>query len=86
MEKQRLFYKAIKENNTKDLISILEDRTVNASFNANSPIYYAHDKNLTEIVDILWDQKSIKDSLLKDKPDLYRILIKKDIKEKISKF
>lgn len=61
----------------------------NAIFNGkkNKAIYIASlDKENIDIINILWEQESVKSTLFIDHPNLYQMLVKRDIKNKVNHF
>jgi hypothetical protein len=63
---------------------LLSDSRVNPSENCNLNIkLIQHD---AELVNLLWTNKKIKNTLKDDYPELYKTLIKQDIKNKIKEF
>ena len=70
-----------------DIIKLfIKDKRVNISENGNSAILFAYDEGFLDIVDLLWENIKVKNSLENDNYMIYKMLIKKDIKNKISEF
>ena len=65
---------------------LLSDKCLNPSLNDNYAIIVAYKKDHNEIVELLWQNKRVKDTLKKDNLDLYNKLITKDIQYKIEGF
>ena len=65
---------------------LLLDKRVNPADKFNSTIDYAYEKKYIELVDLLWSDIRVKQTLENHNSILYQILIKKDIKNKVSKF
>jgi hypothetical protein len=65
---------------------LLNDPRVDPSDSSNYAIKLAHHNSATETVELLWSDQRVKDTLKKDKIELYNQLMKEDIKNKISEF
>jgi hypothetical protein len=65
---------------------LLTDLRVNPSDGDNFAIVEAYNHNFPKTVQLLWSDKRIKDTLNSQKPELYEILKKQDIENKISDF
>jgi ankyrin repeat protein len=65
---------------------LLNDLRVNPANRINSTIEHAFNNKFNLIVNLLWKDKRVKDTLEKDNLRIYNSLIVKDIKNKVSKF
>ena len=82
-----VFYVSIKNNNIENIKFFLNNSRFNPATNRNNGIRIAADNELYNIVNLLWQNQRVKDTLKKDDIDLYNELIQKDkIKEKIEDF
>ena len=87
MNIQKQFNQAIKSNNIEDVKLLLNHSEVNPAYKDNWAIICAYYAKHTDIVNLLWQDQRIKDTLKNDDIDLYNELIKKDkIKEKVEVF
>jgi hypothetical protein len=96
MTKQNEFNQAILKDDIELAALLLKDSSVDPASDNNWAIIDAHTnlrwtrgKYITYVkktLDFLWNEKRVKDSLKNDNIELYNILIKKDIKNKIGKF
>jgi thiamine biosynthesis protein ThiC len=65
---------------------MLKQKNVNPSYKKNISIMYAFQNNYSDIVNLLWSFKEVKDTLQKDYNELFEILKKQDLKLKIGNF
>ena len=65
---------------------LLEDSRVDPSDDNNYAIKLAHKNKYTNIVEILWNEKCVKNTLKQDNLELYNNLMRKDIKNKVDEF
>jgi hypothetical protein len=65
---------------------LITDFNVNPSICYNGAIRTAYGNNSLDIIELLWKDKRVKKTLKNDDENLYEILIKQDIKNKISSF
>ena len=82
-----VFYVSIKNNNIENIIFFLNNSRFNPATNRNFGIRMAAENSFSNIVNILWNEQKVKDTLKNDDIDLYNELIKKDkIKNKVESF
>ena len=81
-----VFYVSIKNNNIENINFFLNNSRFNPATNRNNGIRMAADNELYNIVNLLWQDQRIKDTLENDNKELYNELIKNDIKDKIEDF
>lgn len=81
-----LIYKAAINGHIDIVKFLLNDNKTNPSFNGNFTIRICSDLGKTEVVDILWSSKYVKNTLAKDCTELYNDLNKRDIKNKVNEF
>ena len=81
-----VFYVSIKNNNIENINFFLNNSRFNPAINRNNGIRMAADNELYNIVNLLWQDQRVKDTLKVDDKELYNELIKNDIKEKIEVF
>jgi hypothetical protein len=72
--------------NPEKLTQIIEKYNIDCSSKYNTLIKNAHVNNLQKVVDVLWNQKNVKDSLRIENNELYNILITPEINKKVSSF
>jgi hypothetical protein len=65
---------------------IIKKKEVDITFGSNSFIYIACINKHMDIVHLLWKQNKIKETLKKDKPELYNLLVSIKMKQKIKDF
>ena len=83
---QKQFLQAIENNDIKNVKLLLNHPKVNPSDKDNWAIRYASIEGHYDIVNLLWQDQRVKNTLENDNEKLYNKLIKKDIKEKIGFF
>ena len=83
---QKRFYKAIENNNINNVKLLLNDKRVDPSDDNNWAIKLASQNGHVDIVNLLWQDQRIKNSLENDDKELYNKLIKNDIKDKVKDF
>jgi hypothetical protein len=66
--------------------TLLEDPRVDPTESENYSIKFANNKHNSAILNLLWSDQRIKNTLQNDDFIMYNILIKKDIKKKVSEF
>ncbi len=82
-----VFYVSIKNNNIENIIFFLNNSRFNPATNRNNGIRMAADNELYNIVNLLWQDQRVKNTLKIDDIDLYNELIQKDkIKNKVESF
>lgn len=82
-----VFYISIKNNNIENIKFFLNNPKFNPATNRNNGIRIAAKNGFYNIVNILWKEQKVKETLKKDDIDLYNELIKKDkIKDKVEGF
>ena len=78
-----VFYISIKNNNIENIKFFLNNPKFNPVTNRNGGIRMAAENGFYNIVNFLWQDQRVKDTLKKDNINLYKELIEKDkIKEK----
>ena len=83
---QEHFYSAIENNNIESVIFLLKNENVISNHYMNNPIYLSNESGHYDIVQLLWNDKCVKNTLKIDKPNLYEQLIKQDINNKVREF
>ena len=86
MDKQKEFKIAIENNDINKVKILLKNKKVDPSEYNNLAIRTAAYKGYFDIVNLLWNDKRVKNTLKKDNLPLYNQLIKEDIKNKVIKF
>ena len=87
MNIQKQFHQAIENNDIKNVKLLLNDNRVNPADLDNWTIRNASIEGHCDIVNLLWQDQIVKNTLKKDNEELYNELVKKDkIKEKIGSF
>tara|TARA_Y100001960_G_scaffold324037_1_gene403548 strand:- start:7592 stop:7912 length:321 start_codon:yes stop_codon:yes gene_type:complete len=82
-----VFYISIKNNNIENIKFFLNNPKFNPATNRNGGIRMAAENGFYNIVNFLWQDQRVKDTLKKDNINLYKELIEKDkIKEKVECF
>jgi hypothetical protein len=74
------------EYNKIDIIKFLLTQKIDIAYLKNNAIVTAYNLGYFEIVDLLWQQESVKSSLMNDNLDIFSILNKKDINQKLQNF
>ena len=84
---QFILLKAIHQNDLENLVlAIKDDEKIMISADSNYPIRKAFANGYTDIVNLLWKNKTVKNTLEKDHNVLYNNLKLKDIQNKLNKF
>ena len=65
---------------------LLKDERVDPSHNNNDVIIHAYNQNQQKLVDILWCDKRVKNTLKHTCNPLFKLLIERDLKNKIKSF
>ena len=86
MDIQEKFYKTIKNNDINNVELLLKNEKINPSKDNNYAVQLASENGHIDIVNLLWQDQRVKDTLKVDDKELYNELIKNDIKEKIEVF
>ena len=86
MNIQEKFYKAIKNNDINNVELLLKNEKINPSKDNNYAVQLASENGHIDIVNLLWQDQRVKDTLKVDDKELYNELIKNDIKDKIEDF
>ena len=86
MNKQKEFYESVQKNDIENVKILLKNKYVKPSDCDNIAIIYTYQRGLSLITSILWNNAIIKKTLEKDCRNLYNILIKNDLKNKLDEF
>jgi hypothetical protein len=81
-----IFEKAILSNNVEIFKYLLELDVIEPEIRCNEAINKAYKNNFWEIIECLWNQKTVRDTLMNDHEDIYNELMKKYIKNKLNNF
>ena len=65
---------------------LLKDKRVNPSSNNNYSMIWAYNQSYSSIVLLLWEDERVKKSLKNDDIVIYNSIMKKEIKDKVTKF
>jgi hypothetical protein len=68
------------------VISLLKDPEIDPTFDGNSAIGTAHLNEMDEVVNLLWENKKVKNSLQNNYKHIYNELITKDTIKKMEHF
>ncbi len=82
----RLFQTSIIKNAYKSVEFLLNELNVEPNVCANHAMFLANEYNFVDIIELLWKQKSVRNTLSRDNNALYNILKKEEVKEKIIEF
>ena len=80
------FETAIDSNQIGSIKVLLCSNVYLPANNNNYAIYKAFSQKKNDIVDLLWNDNRVKNTLKSDRPDIYEFLFTKDLKNKISEF
>tara|TARA_Y100000034_G_scaffold99524_1_gene122299 strand:- start:350 stop:610 length:261 start_codon:yes stop_codon:yes gene_type:complete len=86
MDIQEQFYDYIEKNDINNVKLLLNDKRVDPSDRNNWAIRFAFKNKHFDIVNLLWQDQRIKNSLKNHDEELYNQLVKQDTKEKVDKF
>ena len=86
MTQQDKFNEAIRDNNIKQIELLLNDKRIDPSNLNNFAIRFASENGQTEIVNLLWSNQRIKDTLQNDNLELYNHMITKETINKLDEF
>ena len=81
-----VFYVSIKNNNIENINFFLNNSRFNPATNRNNGIRMAADNELYNIVNLLWQDQRVKNTLKNHNEELYNQLVKQNTKEKVDKF
>ena len=65
---------------------LLNDSRVNPSDDENGAIEAASHEGRNEVIELLWQDKRVKNTLQRDCIDLYNKLMKQEVKNKVNEF